>query len=353
MITQVPSEYRTDEGLVRLMGQLKVDGIKIAQQIDCTSIGRKLDNFPDMVEKHNDAVRNLENALVKYLKGGKVASKRPRTRVGGFLGMGGEKKDAIEHYSKMVKTLRDRIDAKRADIEALIRRDRQAKKSRRGGEFKSHGENYGFVTMKTISEAHRIARAHRGSKKELRGAEIQLAPEPKDLIWQNVTMDPSKRSWNVFVGFLIIGVVCFFNTVPLVAVSALANLAALTMYVPFLNSWKNAGSFGNWTFSLVSGVLPSAISAIFGYVLPIIMRRVSKKQGAMTRSRLDRAVTARYYAFLVISSFLIFSLIGVVWSSIAGVIAQVGEKKSASEILGSLQDLPDRECLVQNVYAVV
>jgi hypothetical protein len=123
--------------------------------------------------------------------------------------------------------------------------------------------------------------------------------------------------------------------------------------VPFLNSWKNAGSFGNWTFSLVSGVLPSAISAIFGYVLPIIMRRVSKKQGAMTRSRLDRAVTARYYAFLVISSFLIFSLIGVVWSSIAGVIAQVGEKKSASEILGSLQDLPDRECLVQNVYAVV
>jgi calcium permeable stress-gated cation channel len=343
MVTMVPSEFRTDTGLVRLMGQLKVDGIKIAQQIDCTSIGRKLENFPEMVEKHNEAVRNLEEALVKHLKGGKIGSKRPQTRIGGFLGMGGEKKDAIEHYSKIVKTLRDRIDAKRADIEAMIRQDRHARKYRKAGESKPHGENYGFVTMKTIAEAHRIARAHRGRQKELGGAELVLAPEPKDLIWQNVTMDPRKKGWNVFIGFVFIGVVCFFNTLPLIAVSALANLSALSVYVPFLNTWKNAGSFGNWTFSLVSGVLPSAISAIFGLLLPMIMRRISKKQGAITRSRLDRAVVARYFAFLVISNFLIFSLIGVVWNSIAAIIAQAGRHESFSTIIKSLEYLPNRE----------
>ncbi len=343
MVTMVPGEYRTDIGLVRLMGQLKVDGIKIGQQIDCTSIGRRLDNFPEMVEKHNEAVRQLEEGLVKYLKGGKIASKRPRARIGGFLGMGGEKKDAIEHYSKLIKTLRDRIDAKRADIEAMIRKDRQARKHRKNGEIKPHGENYGFVTMKTIAEAHRIARAHRGRQKELGGAELVLAPDPKDLLWQNVTLDPGTKGWNTFVGFVIIGIVCFLNTLPLIAVSALANLSALTVYVPFLNSWKNSGKFGNWTFSLVSGVLPSAISAIFGYFLPMIMRRVSKKQGAITRSRLDRAVVARYFAFLVISNFLIFSLIGVVWSSIAEIITKAGQHESFSTIIKSLEDLPNRE----------
>lgn len=33
MITQVRKDYRSDEGLVALMGQLKVDGIKIGRSL--------------------------------------------------------------------------------------------------------------------------------------------------------------------------------------------------------------------------------------------------------------------------------------------------------------------------------
>jgi hypothetical protein len=68
------------------------------------------------------------------------------------------------------------------------------------------------------------------------------------------------------------------------------------------------------TFSIVSGILPPTISALFGFFLPIIMRRLTKYQGAITRSRLDRAVMARYFAFLIISNFLTFSLFGAAWS---------------------------------------
>lgn len=45
-----------------------------------------------MVEAHNAAVRDLEAALVKYLKHDKRAAKRPTVTKGGFLGIGGEKK---------------------------------------------------------------------------------------------------------------------------------------------------------------------------------------------------------------------------------------------------------------------
>jgi hypothetical protein len=180
MVTLVPKDYRTDEGLVHLMGKLKVDGIKIGQQIDCTSIGRRLEDFPDLVEEHNNTVRALEEVLVKYLKDGKMAAKRPMAKIGSTLGLGGTKVDAIDHHARKVKELRDRIESKRADIDALIRRDRNARKAKK--QIKPHGENYGFVTFKTIAEAHRIARAHRGRLKELGGAELSLAPPSRDLV---------------------------------------------------------------------------------------------------------------------------------------------------------------------------
>ena len=49
-------------------------------------------------------------------------------------------------------------------------------------------------------------------------------------------------------------------------------------WVPFLQTWatKSPG-----TFTLVSGVLPPAISALFGWFLPKIMRRLAKYQGAV------------------------------------------------------------------------
>ena len=82
--------------------------------------------------------------------------------------------------------------------------------------------------------------------------------------------------------------------------------------MPFLESWS-VNSPG--TFAVVSGVLPPAVSALFGYVLPIVMRWLTKYMGAYTHSALDRAVIARYFAFLVISQLIIFTLIGVLFST--------------------------------------
>lgn len=340
MVTGIPTNYRTDEGVAQLITKLKVDGIKIAPRIDCTSVGRKLDDFPELVERHNQAVRSLETTLVKYLKKGQMAATRPTITKGGTLGFGGEKRDAIDYYSKKVKALRDKIEAKRADIDALIRSDRRARKQKQ--RQVPHGENYGFITFKTIADAHRIAQTHRGKLKELGGAELSLAPPSRDLVWKNVPMEASERNSRKVMGFIFLGVVCFFNTVPLLAVSIIANLNALAVYVPFLDEWRSAGKWGNWTFSIVSGVLPPTIMAIFGFLLPIIMRRLTKYQGAITRSRLDRAVMARYFAFLIISNFITFSLFGAAWNAVAQIIEQAGDKKSAKEILANLDSLPNK-----------
>ena len=111
-----------------------------------------------MVDDHNQAVGDLEEYLVKYLKGGHVAKSRPTLKKGGFLGLGGQKmvgstcsllmaissnsQDAIDYLAKEINFLRQRIDAKRQAIDSLLRQERRARK---GGKLteRIEGENYG------------------------------------------------------------------------------------------------------------------------------------------------------------------------------------------------------------------
>ena len=77
--------------------------------------------------------------------------------------------------------------------------------------------------------------------------------------------------------------------------------------------------------------------------------------GALTHSKLDRAVIARYFAFLVASQLIIFTLIGVIFSeshtmlvtrvtlnchifidSVQQVVILVGKKASFQEIIDNL-----------------
>jgi hypothetical protein len=86
----------------------------------------------------------------------------------------------------------------------------------------------------------------------------------------------------------------------------------ISSFIPFLENWAQNSPT---SFNIVSGVLPPAVSAFFGFFLPILMRWLSQYQGALTQSRLDRAVVARYFAFLVISQLIIFTLFGVGFSA--------------------------------------
>ena len=53
-------------------------------------------------------------------------------------------------------------------------------------------------------------------------------------------MEPSERKSKVFMGFLFLGVICFLNTVPLLAVSILANLTAVSRMTLQLQQFRLA-----------------------------------------------------------------------------------------------------------------
>ena len=93
-VRNVPKKYQSDEGLKAIF-----ESVKVPYPTTSVHIGRKVGKLPELIELHNDTVRQLEEYLVRYLKGGKMGKKRPTIRIGGFLGMGGKKLDAIDYYS--------------------------------------------------------------------------------------------------------------------------------------------------------------------------------------------------------------------------------------------------------------
>lgn len=94
VVMRVPKRLQSDEGIKAIF-----DTVQVPYPTTAVHIGRRVGDLPRLIEAHNNLVREFEHVLVRYLKDGKIGKKRPTIHVGGFAGMGGEKRDAIDYYT--------------------------------------------------------------------------------------------------------------------------------------------------------------------------------------------------------------------------------------------------------------
>lgn len=320
MLTHVGSKHMSDAGLQTLLSQLH-----IPYPTTAVHIGRRVGMLAFLIERHNQTVRDLEQVLVRYLKGGKISPKRPTTRIGkNFLGLGGRKVDAIDFYTAKIKQYEIKIQATRDAIS--VRKP----------------ENYGFASFAAVAYAHIVAKKL-GSKR-IKGVAFSLAPPPQDIIWENLTKSDLVVFRQRVIGEALMTIIATLYIIPLVALALLANIASLTQYVGFFNTWSTVSPP---TFSAFAGIAPPLLSTLLQLALPVIMRALARFQAATTHQKLDRAVFSRYFAFLIATQFLIFSLLGVVFSTVAEVIAEIGRKQSFFSIIRNFNKLPDK---IQSTY---
>ncbi|KAJ6495774.1 DUF221-domain-containing protein [Mycena vitilis] len=314
-ITSVPKKLQRDGGLNEILGK------SLPYPITSVHMARAVGDLPKLIEYHNQTVRDFEAVLVKYLKGGIHHKSRPVVTFGGICGIGAVHKDAIEFYTNKLKRTEAAVEEYRSKIDTR------------------KPENYGFASLAAVPYAHVIAKNLAG--KHPRGATVTLAPNPKDIIWSNMTRSRRSIACSRLTGYAYLSIICFFSLIPLFFVAALANLDSVTAagYIPFLDSWYGDSQI---TFAIVSGVVPPAVSGLFTVFLPRIMRWLGRYQGALTHARLDRAVVGRYWAFLVISQLIVFTLIGVVFNSVTEIVALIGKHASTKAILANLDKLPGR-----------
>ncbi|PWN22893.1 DUF221-domain-containing protein [Microstroma glucosiphilum] len=309
MITGVNRQQRSDQALAGLLSS-----IGMPYPTTDVHISRVVGQLPELIEEHDNTVRQLEKVLAKWLKGkDSVPAARPQMRLGGLCGIGGRKVDAVDYLTKRINLLEEGVNQWRDRI----------------GEKKP--ESYGFAAMATVPFAHAAAKSLQG--KHPRGVTIALAPPPRDILWQNLTLTKFQRAKSSSWGFFILSILLFVNAVPLLAVALISQMSKFTGVLGFLASWQSASQY---TFSAVAGLAPPAISGLFGYFLPPLMRKIGKYRGVTTRNKLDRVITSQYFGFLVISQFLIFTLVGVAVTTIAQIVEQVQDDESVDSILGYL-----------------
>ncbi|KAI1350376.1 hypothetical protein F5Y01DRAFT_286606 [Xylaria sp. FL0043] len=310
MITDIPLKYRTDAGVSQIVDQVNNVGHHSG------IVARNVKGLPELIEEHDEAIKELESILAKYMKNpDKLPPKRPRCKTQKGDPCYGEvtKVDAIEYLTSRIERLKADIIEKRKSV------DQQKALS------------YGFVSYPSIEEAHNTAFAAR--KKHPQGTTIQLAPKPSDLIWENLPLDRHRRRWGAVMNNFWVVVLTAIWTVPnaLIAVF-LANLNNLGSVWP---SFQNELLKHSKAWGAVQGILAPLVTTLFYLVLPVIFRRLSVYAGDYSRTARERHVTQKLYAFFIFNNLIVFSLFSTAWKYVAAVKNAEGDSDVWSAIVNS------------------
>ncbi|CAK7351483.1 unnamed protein product [Dovyalis caffra] len=262
---------------------------------------RNANKLASLVKKKKTKQNWLDYYQLKYSRN---QLQRPQKKTG-FLGLCGEKVDAIDHQTSEIWKLTKEIEEER---EKVLNDPKSIMPA-------------AFVSFKTRWGAAVCAQTQQSRNPTLWLTE--WAPEPRDVYWQNLSIPYVSLS----VRRLIIAVAFFFLTfffmIPIASVQALASIEGIEKRAPFLKPVIEI----KFIKSVIQGFLPGIALKLFLMFLPTILMFMSKFEGFVSLSSLERRSATRYYIFLIINVFLGSILTGAAFEQLNSFI-----KQSANEI---------------------
>ncbi|XP_047320363.1 protein OSCA1-like [Impatiens glandulifera] len=232
--------------------------------------------------------KKKQNWLDYYqLKYSRDPTKRPVIKIG-FLGLCGDKADAIDYMTSEIDGLSKQISIER---EMVVNQPESTMPA-------------SFVSFKT-----RWGAAVCAQTQQSRDPTVWLtdwAPEPRDVYWKNLAIPYVQLT----IRKLIIAVAFFFLTfffmIPIAIVQSLANIESIEKVAPFLKSIIEVP----FIKAFVQGVLPGIVLKLFLIFLPAILMIMSKFEGFISISSLERRSATRYYLFNFVNVFLVSVIAG-------------------------------------------
>ncbi|CAB4377235.1 unnamed protein product [Rhizophagus irregularis] len=324
MVTIVPKDLQADHKLEDFYASLDLG------QVENATVYRQVRKLRHAIEKRAQYLRKLEAAYVEYLgnpcddpnydpkkatktfeealnndpstanavtaevlKG--VKAKRPTIR-SGFLGLFGKKIDKIEYYT-----------------DQFIYYDQLVRRGRNGAYVST---STGFVTFKDITSAQLAAQVL--LHPEPFQCSTELAPEPRDVFWQKLSIRKRELIIRDVLVNCLVTIIVFSWTVPSSAVATLLSLNSLKKIFPWLEKLAESNEILK---SFIQGTLPTLAVVTLNAIIPQVMQFLSKIQGLKSRSAIESSTFSKYFFFLLITVFLIFTVVGT-WLSAIEDIAQ-------------------------------
>ncbi|KAK1272367.1 hypothetical protein QJS04_geneDACA012194 [Acorus gramineus] len=239
---------------------------------------RNANKFAKLVKQRERVQNWLDYAQLKFER---RPDKRP-TRKKGFLGLFGERVDSIDFYQQSLIELDKRI----ASEHQKIIKDGKAIMP------------VAFVTFDSRWGAAVCAQTQQ-TKNPTQWL-TDWAPEPHDVYWKNLAIPFVYLSIRRLIISVSVFALVFFYMIPIAFVQSLANLEGLEKVFPFLRPLIELKVIK----SFLQGFLPGLALKVFLYILPTVLMVMSKVEGYLSRSSLERRTAAKYYYFMLVNVFL-------------------------------------------------
>ncbi|XP_010518924.1 PREDICTED: CSC1-like protein At1g32090 [Tarenaya hassleriana] len=234
--------------------------------------------YAKLVRKRERLQSWLDYNLLKYQR---HPEKRPARKTG-FLGLWGKRVDSIEYYTQQIKEFDERMSMERQKV---------LKDSKL------------MLPVAFVSFDSRWGAAVCAQTQQSKNPTLWLtswAPEPRDIYWQNLAIPFISLSIRKLVIGVSVFALVFFYMIPIAFVQSLANLEGLERVAPFLRPVTRL----SFIKSFLQGFLPGLALKIFLWILPTLLLIMSKIEGYIALSTLERRAAAKYYYFMLVNVFL-------------------------------------------------
>ncbi|KAH0863075.1 hypothetical protein HID58_080286 [Brassica napus] len=232
----------------------------------------------ELVQTRKQMQNLLDYNINKHMR---TLTKRPVIKMG-FLGCCGEEVDGIKYYTSMVESLTREITEEKHRL-------RTGTKSIVPAAFVSFKSRWGAAVCAQTQQS-------RDPTEWL----TEWAAEPCDIYYDNLALpyvDLKIRRIIVAVAYFFL---TFFFMIPIAFVQSLANIEGIEKNFPFLKPLIEVKFFK----SIIQGFLPGIALKIFLMLLPRILMQMSKFEGFISTSSLERRAASRFYMFQFINVFL-------------------------------------------------
>ncbi|KAL8462685.1 hypothetical protein ACS0TY_033636 [Phlomoides rotata] len=226
----------------------------------------------------------LDYYQIKYARN---QTKRPMTKTG-FLGLWGEKVDAIDYQTAEIERLSKEI----AEERERVKTDPKC-----------------IMPAAFVSFRSRWGAAVCAQTQQTRNPTLWLtewASEPRDVYWDNLAIPYVSLTIRRLITAVAFFFLTFFFMIPLTFVQSLANIEGIEKRAPFLKGLIEIP----FIKSVIQGFLPGIALKIFLIVLPTILMIMSKFEGFLSISALERRSAFRYYIFNFVNVFLVSVIAG-------------------------------------------
>lgn len=289
---------------------------------------KDMGDLEELIAERDGAVRALESAEMDLIvKAVKLRSKNPSA------GGGSEEASLIPKAHRptsrkppIVGTKVDSVEDARAHLVEVAEKI-EAHRKAPGRNVEEHSAI--FVQFTTQRAAHTAFQKITFQPGKLPLQDRFLAPQPKEVIWKNITKPSAVRLSKASLALVFVIAFTIFFSIPVGLVGTLSNAKQLADKVSFLHWLKDLPP---WLLGLLTGLVPPALTSWFVSYVPKLFRHIAKLSGEPTIPQAELKTQAWFMVFQVVHVFLVTTFS----SGAAAVAAKIAQNPTqAPDLLAS------------------